>query len=550
MFRLTSSLLLFAAFAAAAPGDDTDERVLREAGVGTDGPSLVKYFRTRAQAGVDGKKIAALIKQLGSGVFEERERASAELVGIGGQAEPHLREVLKRPPELEVRQRAEWCLQQIARGGSSVVPSAAARVIAQRKPEGAAAALLAYLPNADGEAAAQAVRDALPAVAVRDGKPDPVVVAALDDRFAVKRSAAAVALARGAARDVIPALRKLLRDPDAVVRLRVALALIDARDKEAVPTLIDLLAELPAGQGSEAEDVLRTLAGDAAPDLSVGNSESSRRAAREAWSAWWKQAGDKLDLAKLAEQPRERGYTLVVALGLGPAKRAAGRVAEYDREGKLRWQIDGLNTPRDAQMLPNGNVFIFELTGRRLTERTTKGEIVWEKTLPGTGLALSAERQANGHVLVTTRTGLVEIDRDGKELKNIPITGPITAAKKLRGGEVVYVTLVGQCVRLDRDGKEAGSFALGRIPVGGLDLLPNGHILAVLQAEDRVAEFDAGGKEVWRAAVLGPTSVARLPDGHVLIACSTRQCVVELDREGKEVWKQAIEGRPLKASRR
>src|SRR5207237_2826089 len=127
-----------------------------------------------------------------------------------------------------------------------------------------------------------------------------------------------------------------LRDPDTMVRLRVALALAAARDRESVPALIDLLADLPPNRGAEAEDVLRTLAGEASPDASPGKSEASRRAARDAWAAWWKKNGDKVDLAQLAAGPRQLGYTLVVEFDITPAKRLSGRVVAYDREGKAR----------------------------------------------------------------------------------------------------------------------------------------------------------------------------------------------------------------------
>jgi hypothetical protein len=547
-----ASLGLFASLCVFAADSDPDERTLREAGVGTDGPALVQFFRGRLVSGTDRDKVAALIKQLDDDSFDKREAASNQLVVLGGKAEAQLRDVLKSAPDVEVRQRAEWCLQQIAKGGSGKVPAAAARLIARRKPDGAAEVLLAYLPNADSPAAAEEVRNALAAVAVRDGKADAALVAALADKLPLKRAAAAVALARAGAKEQMAAVRRLLRDPEAAVRLRVALALAAARDKDAVPVLIALLVELPARQGEEAEEVLLALAGEQAPEAPLGASETSRRAARDAWAAWWKKNADKVDLAKLAEAPRERGYTLVVMMDL-PLRGRTGRVVEYGRDGKVRWQIENLKAPRDAQTLPNGNVLVLESPGRRLTERTTKGEIVWEKTAPGNALAVSAQRLANGNTFITTRTGLFEIDRDGKEVASHAAGTQILAARKLRNGEMAYLTLAGQCVRLDAAGKEVASFSVGPLRtaiIGGMDLLPNGHVLAVDAAGNKVRELDEKGKEVWSATVERPNAVARLANGHVLVCCSTAKCVVELDREGKEVWKQPVEGRPLKASRR
>src|SRR5262249_15149816 len=163
------------------------------------------------------------------------------------------------------------------------------------------------------------------------------------------------------------------------------------------------------------------------------------------------------------------------------------------------------------QVLSNGNVFIFEYTGRRLTERTTEGKIVWEKTVPGTDLAYGAQRLANGNVFITTRTGLLEIDKDGTEVfSHKPAGATIYAARKARTGEMIYVTLEGKCVRLDKDGKETGSFDVGRITVTtGIDLLPNGNVLVPLYLQSKVVEFDKDGKQVWSANTDRPYGASR-----------------------------------------
>src|SRR5215472_6311207 len=107
---IPAAVVLSAALASLAADGDADEKALRAAGVGTDGPALLEYFRGRAAAGVTPDKIAALIKQLGDDSFDERERASAQLVAIGERAEAQLREAVKNPPEAEVKARAEQCL--------------------------------------------------------------------------------------------------------------------------------------------------------------------------------------------------------------------------------------------------------------------------------------------------------------------------------------------------------------------------------------------------------------------------------------------------------
>jgi outer membrane protein assembly factor BamB len=210
--------------------------------------------------------------------------------------------------------------------------------------------------------------------------------------------------------------------------------------------------------------------------------------------------------------------------------------------------------PVDAQVLSGDRVLIAEYSTHRITERTTKGEIVWEKTLPAAtaSLVIGAQRLANGNTFVATRTGLLELDRDGKEVWSYrPTVGSIYAARKSRTGEVAIIVLNGTCIRLDADGKEVGTFAAGRVVIhGGIDILPNGNVLVPVATQNKVFEYDAKGKVVWEADVQRPSSAQRLPNGHTLVSGSSSRRVVELDHDGKEVWKFDSDGMTYKAYRR
>src|SRR5262249_40698163 len=178
-----------------------------------------------------------------------------------------------------------------------LVPCAAARLLARRQPAGAAEALLGFLPFAANDSVAEEVRTALAAVALVKGEPDKALTAALADKWAVKRAAAAEALVRAGGAGQRAELRRLLRDPDLRVRLPVAQALAVASDREAVPALIDLLAELPADQGGPVEDLLQRLAGDQSPEAPRGGDAEARQAYRERWAGWWRQNGANADLS-------------------------------------------------------------------------------------------------------------------------------------------------------------------------------------------------------------------------------------------------------------
>src|SRR5207247_8173237 len=116
----------------------------------TDGPALLAEFRKRTLSTEERKKIQKLVDKLGANQYAVRERASADVVAFGHLAVPFLREAV-RGKDLERARRAETCLQRIAHGEGNPLPLVAARLIALRKPAGAAEVLLDYLPWADRE---------------------------------------------------------------------------------------------------------------------------------------------------------------------------------------------------------------------------------------------------------------------------------------------------------------------------------------------------------------------------------------------------------------
>src|SRR5262249_50409116 len=64
-------------------------------------------------AGVDPKKVSALIADLDSSKFPVRQKAEQELEDLGEKAVPALRYILSSRPPLEVRQRAERILEKL-----------------------------------------------------------------------------------------------------------------------------------------------------------------------------------------------------------------------------------------------------------------------------------------------------------------------------------------------------------------------------------------------------------------------------------------------------
>ncbi len=176
-------------------------------------------------------------------------------------------------------------------------PSALPRLLAVRKPAGAAEALLAYLPKTEERSIKEEIGKALKDLVLVDGQPDPAVLKALSDPLPARRVAAAAALAgAGGARH--PVVRKLLTDGDPEIRLRIVMALVQAQDREAVAALVDLVADLPGAQTAEAQELLRRLGGANGPPLPLGNDVATRNKLRVAWQTWWTENGGTVNLAE------------------------------------------------------------------------------------------------------------------------------------------------------------------------------------------------------------------------------------------------------------
>jgi HEAT repeat protein len=526
----------------AAPGPGTppdDEQLLKTAQIGTDGPALLAYFRSRTVTAADRQRIETLIRQLGDPAYAVRERATADLVACGLPAVGPLRQA-QADADVEVARRAERCLARLERVPSATLSAAAARLVARRKPAGATGVLLAYLPVADDEAVADEVRETLAATAITDGQPDPALLKALDDDVPLKRGAAAEALARSGVPAAVNQSRKALADGDADVRLRTALALVTrAKDKSAVPGMIGLLAELPQGSGWRIEDVLVRLAGENAPKATLGEDAAARQKCREAWQEWWDKNGAAIDLAKLDGAPPMLGNTLLVLRDL---RGIGGKIIEVNTEKKELWKIEGLSLPTDAVVVGRDRVLIVEQNTHQVSERDLTGKVIWSKQVAQPN---SIQRLPNGNTFVTCPNQLVEFDTHQRQVFSYQRpTYDIRAGQKLRSGEAVFVTATGDCIRVDAKGKEVKSFKVLSMAsaIGGIEVLPNNHVLVTHRTG--VAEYDGtGGNPVWQATFSRPTSVQRLPNGNTLVASgnAATPSVVELDRKGQTVWEYKAE---------
>lgn len=507
-----------------------------------DGSTLLAAIRKRTPNPDDRDKIRDLLENLASGDFATRETASKELFDLGRRALPQLRKAAENK-DVEVARRAKWLVDRIEEDPAHHLPLAALRLLGLRKPSGAVEALLAYLPYSEDENRTKETRSSLAALSLQEGKLNAALVRALDDDNLEMRATAAEALIEGGGEAGRNAVRKMLRDKAALVRMRVGLAMALARDKEGVPVLIDLLTVLPSEHIGQIEEALYELAGDTAPTVTLGKDASEKRKCRDAWLAWWKVNADRVDLGRLREHPM-LGFTVICDIG-------NGRVYEVDRAGKERWAITGLQGPSDAVVLPGNHVLIAEYQANRITERDFKGNIVWQHGVNDN--PINCQRLPSGNTFIATDSYVVEVDKTGKELYTINNQIPmVNAAYRSRTGPIVCLQPNSQCVLMDTTGKALSSFNSnhGNAQMAGLDVLPNGHILITHMHNGKVVEFDATGKSVLEVNTPGARSATAMPNGHILVTSQNNQRVYEVDRAGKVVWEVKANGPVVRARRR
>jgi PQQ-like domain len=313
--------------------------------------------------------------------------------------------------------------------------------------------------------------------------------------------------------------------------------------------LIQSLADTTPERAEFAVDLLYRVAGDKAPDIDYQGKHQAAEF-RAAWRKWHDENQATLDLAKQLAQP-EAGYTVISTTALKANTRSKILEIGVGPHQPVRWEFDGPRYPLDVQILGRNRLLIAEYFDRRVTERDTKGNILWSVHA---NMPIACQRLPNGHTFIATRRELLIVDRDGKQRFSYSAQPTsIMAAQRLRNGQIALVTSGGRCSLLDPQGRTLKSFPIGGTVYtlgGNIDVLANGRVLVPLYNKQRVAEFDWDGNMHWSAAVKRPISVSRLRNGHTLVTCSIDYRVVELDNNGKEVWSYRTQGRPFRARRR
>lgn len=557
-WRLATFALVLASAARAQENADLagDEAVLREQNLPTKGADVLRIFRDRTPRPQIEEQFHKSVVRLKAAPYAERVKATTELVNMGPLIRPLLEQELARGKlDAETDARLRQVLERFPPEKDIAVVSAAARLLVRDKPDGSLAVLLNFVPHVTNESVRQEVQRAINAAGFAGKEPAPGLLAALKAEQPARRAAAAEAMVRVLGPAAKAKIEALLKDQEAIVRYQLGLALVEKNDKAGLPLLIGSIADMPEEAVENALDLLYRAAGEKAPTVGYEGKKNAA-ACRAAWSQWLDKNAADLDLAKQLAKS-ELGFTVIASTGIAAKAKANMKSQVFEltsgAEPARRWEFDGPRYALDLQIVGPDRLLIAEYLDNRVTERDFKGTIL--KSYPAR-TPIGCQRLPNGHTLLVSRQGLQIVDRDGKETFawNSPPFN-VTAAYRMRNGQIAVATTDQRCRLLDPQGRELKSFQLGIIYTlgGGIEVLPNGRVLAALYSQNCVAEFDWNGNKLWQAQVnRNPTSATRLANGNTLVACGmlSPSRVVEIDKAGNEVWSYSVDGRFVRARRR
>jgi hypothetical protein len=108
------------------------------------------------------------------------------------------------------------------------------------------------------------------------------------------------------------------------------------------------------------------------------------------------------------------------------------RVVEYTYDGTWNrtWVLTGLNWPRDADRLPNGNTLVTDTLNHRVIEVTPRGAVVWEVDAPWAPYDAERVRYGDGSRGPTMaelgETGSYEVDGEQEEARHPTVAATMT----------------------------------------------------------------------------------------------------------------------------
>ena len=351
------SLLLFSLLIGAALyGQPTeqdysgDEAVLRGLNLPTKGDGLLEIFRQRTPQSDTVEQFQTHASKLGSSNFQERTKATNDLLKMGPVVRPLLEALIAEGKlDLETKRRMQQVVSNFPPDKDITATSTAARLLVRDKPAGRLEVLLDFVPHAANEYVRQDVQHAINEAAFENKKPSPLILASLKSEVPAKRAAAAEAIVRSLGADKAKEhVEALLKDEHPLVRYQLSTALVEKHDKTALPHLVASLRDPSPERVDFVLELLYRAAGENAPTESyLGKKNLDKFVA--AWEGWQKKHQASIDLSKLNART-ELGYTLVSMYII--KGKATGKIMEFGPrpQNTVRWEFEAGRNTVDMQI--------------------------------------------------------------------------------------------------------------------------------------------------------------------------------------------------------
>lgn len=520
--------------------DEQDRVLLASMRIGASGPELLARLKNQVGDPRAMAKARELLPRLGSENFETREQASRELALLGASVLEVLREHSSHP-DPEIARRVRDAREAIEETRSSAVLGAVIRQLVRAKVPETTTALLELAGGAGDPETLDLIRRGLERLALTDS--GTLEQATRSDNPRVRWMAGCALAFSPVGKDFAKAL---LRDPDHGVRWRVALALGRAGEESvAIPVAIAELRQANRVAGFELEDWLHQVAGESGPPpLPWPGNEAGRTVRQKAWQEW-------LGARPPIQSPPNRTLTVLLDEGI---------IRLLDKGNQPVWELKDIAFPLDAEYLPGGRILVAEHGANRVTIRSSRNEVIWERQVE---MPLAAQRTASGSILITTADMVVEVDGEGAERRRFIPGGPrdngattIMKSQTLPSGELGLVTQRREMgedalfVRFDPEWREVGTLPARVGTSGGrIEWFADGRVLIPELDRNRVAEYDATGKELWVTDAEVPVFATRTARGSTLITSRSDAGAKEVDRAGKTIWTYKAESRVTRAIR-
>ena len=416
---------------------------------------------------------------------------------------------------------------------SNQVTPALIRLITLVRPANAIEIILAYIPSCNDDNIQDLLGECLGLYLNDQNTPPPALIAASTSSIEEIRTFAGRVLAQSPNEIAQKTCTTLLSDSSVRVRFEVARESIKNQNKSAIPTLIELMTKVPAEKAEAIDQTLRAIAKEKSPE-----SKNDSKADAAAWNTWWQKEGTQLVLTPgFKNQEALKNFLVVESFN---QEKKSGRVFLVTPSGKTLWEITNLSNPTDALLLPNNKILITEQGANRITERDTKGNISWEKSVTN---PFHSQRLSNGNIFIASRNKIVEVGRNGNEIFSFSYPNEtILAACKTRTNEYALLSYNGVFLKLDSKGNEVSK---SRIPfptnfgINGGAITQNDRVLVSIPTLNKIMEFNFSGQSTWESTITMPGIPTKLPNGNVVAPSLNGSKIVEIQMDGKIIYESA-----------